>query len=89
MREQRMGDSPPLFPLSSIKIENTTSSTMTIRLEPWGNEYNLAPGEAFNVVERGANPVGELEIHLEDGGLVFYGRVGSVLCVVVDGNEVP
>ena len=84
-----MDESLQSAPLNSIKVENTTSSLVTVRLEPWGNEYHLAAGEAFNVVERGTNPIGELEIHVEDGGLVFYGRFGSVLCIVLDGNELP
>ena len=73
----------------TIRVKNVTHRAITVILEPWANEYTLPTGAVFDVLERGGSPDSQLEIHLEDSSLVFYGRVGSVLSIIADGEELP
>ncbi len=72
-----------------LRIQNTRESALTVVLEPWANEYPLAPGAAFDIVETGAESTDLLEIHVEEAHLVLHARTGTTLAVVQDGVELP
>lgn len=72
-----------------FRIQNTRETAITVVLEPWANEYYLAPGAAFDIVETGGESNDLLELHLENGHLVLHARTGTTLAVTQNGVELP
>ena len=59
---------------------------MTLRLEPWGEEYTVPPGATVQVVARG--PLGDsIEIEWGSGQVTVYGWPGSVVSVERRGKD--
>jgi hypothetical protein len=73
----------------AIHLKNVTPTSLTVVLEPWATEYEVLPTVAIDVVERAGNHGNALEIHVGDGHITFFGRVGSTLSIVRDGVELP
>jgi hypothetical protein len=60
--------------------------TLTFSLEPWGEQYRLAPEETFEIVARG--PEGDtLEVEFADDQIILYGWPGSVVTLLHKGTE--
>ena len=59
-------------------VENGRRERIRLLVEPWGDEYELAPDERRTVKMKGPEPP-EIEITVDDHGLVIYGWTGSVL----------
>jgi len=72
-----------------LRVQNTRETVVTVVLEPWANEYPLAPGAAFDIVETGGESNDLLELHLEDEHLVLHARTGTTLTVMHNGVELP
>jgi hypothetical protein len=75
-------------PLSLVKtpIRNRRRKAITLRIEPWGEEYAVAPGATVQVVARG--PAGdELDIRWEGDRVTVYGWPGSVVAVLRKGVD--
>jgi hypothetical protein len=72
--------------VASLRIYNSRSITLTFSLEPWGEQYKLAPEETFEVVARG--PEGDsLEVAFADDQIILYGWPGSVVTLFHKGTE--
>ena len=62
----------------NARVKNSSGSSRTLRLEPWGDEHELAPGRCIDLVITGPGP-GRLEIQLESEVIVLWGWTGSVI----------
>jgi hypothetical protein len=72
--------------VTSLRVCNSRSMALTFSLEPWGEQYRLAPEETFEIVARG--PEGNsLEVELADDQLILYGWPGSVVTLLHQGTE--
>jgi hypothetical protein len=72
--------------VTSLRVCNSRSIALTFSLEPWGEQYRLAPEETFEIVARG--PEGDsLEVELADDQIILYGWPGSVVTLLHKGTE--
>ena len=62
-----------------LRLRNRRKSPLTVALEPWGDTYDMPPGEAFDVLATGPNDQGILEIDDEDECIIVYGWSGSIV----------
>lgn len=70
----------------SLRVCNVHDIPMTLYLEPWGEQYTMAPEGTFLVVARG--PQGDaLEVECAEDHLVLYGWPGSVVTLFHAGKE--
>jgi hypothetical protein len=83
---QPSGDPEAARAVVSLTVRNVRAVAVTFHLEPWGEEYPMPPGAAFQVVARG--PEGDsLELEAGDDGIIVYGWPGSVVWLFHDGQE--
>ena len=67
-----------------IKIQNAHSYSLTIHVEPWGEEISMAAGTTYELVAQG--PAGDcLLLAMEERRIVVWGWSGSVISVFCDG----
>ena len=67
-----------------IKIQNAHSYSLTMHVEPCGEEISIAPGATYELVAQG--PAGDcLLIAMEERRTVVWGWSGSVISVFCDG----
>ena len=60
---------------------------MTLYLEPWGQQYTMAPEATFTAVARG--PEGDtLEVEVSDNHIILYGWPGAVVTLFHEGKEI-
>ena len=72
--------------VTSLRVCNSHSIALTFSLEPWGEQYKLAPEETFEIVARG--PEGDsLEVEFADDQIILYGWPGSVVRLFHKGTE--
>jgi hypothetical protein len=72
--------------VTSLRVYNSRAITLTFSLEPWGEQYRLAPEETFEIVARG--PEGDsLEVEFADDRITLYGWPGSVVTLLHKGTE--
>jgi hypothetical protein len=72
--------------VTSLLVCNSRSITLTFSLEPWGEQYKLAPEETFEIVARG--PEGDsLEVEFADDQSILYGWPGSAVSLFYKGTE--
>jgi hypothetical protein len=72
--------------MESVRVSNARTVDMPFYLEPWGEEYTLAPGAVIEVAAVG--PEGAtLEVELADDHITVYGWPGSVVTLFQDGAE--
>ena len=58
--------------LTSVRVCNARACPMTLYLEPWGEQYTMAPEATFTAVARG--PEGDtLEEEVSDNHIILYG----------------
>jgi hypothetical protein len=67
--------------ISKIAYRNSLPSPVLVVLEPWAEEYWLAPKAAMEVVGEGGAAGGCFEIEQRDDQLVIYAWPGSVATV--------
>ena len=71
---------------TSLRVCNARSIALTFILEPWGEQYTLAPEATFEIVARG--PEGDsLEVEFADEHVILYGWPGSVVTLFHEGTE--
>ncbi len=70
----------------SLRVRNACASEIPLYLEPWGEEYKMAPGTVFTIVMQG--PVGDsLEAEIADDHVAVWGWSGAVASVLQGGIE--
>lgn len=83
---QSTGDPEAAESVVSLTVRNTRAVTVTFHLEPWGEEFSMLPGAAFQVVARGPED-DSLEVEVGDDWIMVYGWPGSVVWLFHDGQE--
>jgi hypothetical protein len=73
----------------SFRVRNRRKDTITLVLEPWATEYPMRPGDELEIRESGPEPDELLEIEIEASRVVIFGRGGTILWAVRDGQELP
>jgi hypothetical protein len=68
-----------------LAVRNSASASLTVVLEPWGDQYVLAPDAAMSLAADGPAP-GRLEVEVGSGRLLIYGWTGSVIEVDSEGD---
>ena|SRR5690348_10853232 len=70
-----------------IKVANASHDrAVEFILEPWAEQYTMAPGTSFDVVAEG--PPGDyVQIEWSETRIVVYGWTGSVISVYEKGRE--
>lgn len=70
-----------------IKLSNASQEhTVVFTLEPWAEQYPMAPGTQFDVVAEG--PPGDfIEIEWTEDRITVFGWTGSVAAVYENGRE--
>lgn len=71
---------------ASLSIKNSRGIPLTLHLEPWGDQIELPPDVALDVVAKASNE-GAFEINLGDDHIAVWGWTGSILSVYKDGVE--
>lgn len=72
--------------VESVRVRNVRAIDLPFYLEPWGEEYVLAPGTALEIVAEG--PAGDsLEVELADDHITVHGWSGSVVTLFQEGVE--
>ena len=72
---------------TSLRVCNTRLIALTCILEPWGEQYTIAPQATFEIVARG--PEGDsLEVEFTDDHIILYGWPGSVVSLFHEGTEI-
>lgn len=72
--------------VESVRVSNARTVDMPLYLEPWGEEYALAPGAVIEIVAEG--PAGDsLEVELADDHITVYGWPGSVVTLFQEETE--
>jgi hypothetical protein len=73
--------------ISNLRLQNSSSASRNLRVEPWGDEVSIPAGVTFDIVAQG--PPGDcLEIESGDDDLVVYGWPGSTIAVFHSGQLV-
>ena len=73
--------------VTALRVYNARSVPLTLYLEPWGEQYIMAPEATFTAVAKG--PEGDaLEVEWADDHIVLYGWPGSVVTLFHEGKEV-
>ena len=65
---------------------NTRDRPISLRIEPWLEETEMAPGSRYFVLARG--PEGGMAIELGADQVTLWGWVGSIVTAVEEGGEV-
>src|SRR5687767_4142066 len=75
-------------PLAMVKtpLRNRRKKALTLRIEPWGEEYTVEPGATVQILARG--PEGdELDIQWAGDRVTVYGWPGSIVSVLRKGKD--
>lgn len=73
--------------VESVRLRNARAVELPLYLEPWGEEYALAPNAALDIVAEG--PAGDsLEVELGADHITVYGWSGSVVTLFQEGIEI-
>ena len=72
---------------TSLRVINSQAHDISFVLEPWGDVYEMGPGDQYVVVFSGPAPA-EPEVDLTDNSITVYGWTGSMVRVLKDGEEV-
>lgn len=73
--------------LTSVRVCNARACPMILYLEPWGEQYTMAPEATFTAVARG--PEGDtLEVEVADDHIILYGWPGAVVTLFHEGKEI-
>ena len=73
--------------VTTLRVSNTRSVPVTLYLEPWGEQYTMAPEATFTAVARG--PEGDtLEVEVADDHIILYGWPGAVVTLFHEGKEI-
>ncbi len=60
-----------------VVVENTTGHPLTLVLEPWANEYPMAPGDQYVIEGEGSSEDAEFYTEVADDYYVVWAWEGS------------
>jgi hypothetical protein len=71
----------------ALRLANTRPDPVTVHLEPWGEQHDMAPGATLELVADGPRE-DCLELSLNETGVTVWGWPGSVVHLFRDGEPV-
>lgn len=71
--------------MTTLRLTNSHPDPVHFSLEPWGEEYPMAPGATIEVVARGPEG-GTLEVEFADKRVTVWGWAGSTVTLAHDGR---
>ncbi|GAC1542933.1 MAG: hypothetical protein NVS2B7_16340 [Herpetosiphon sp.] len=74
-----MRDTRTMYTMTCL-ICNSLSIEQTLHVEPWGEQYKMAPNISFEIVGKGATQ-GQLIVEFADKGIFVFAWVGGVVSV--------
>lgn len=74
---------------SKISVTNSTPKPLLLILEPWAEEFSIAPGTSVDVLGSGGSGGGFFEVEYIENGLIVYGWAGSIVSVMKNGVPIP
>jgi len=72
--------------IKSVHLINSRTISTRFDLEPWGEQFEIPPGEKFIVVANGPEH-GDLEVEFTNDRITVFGWVGSTVAVFHNGIE--
>lgn len=69
-----------------LRIRNLRAGKVLFYLEPWGEQYTMAPNDVFQIVAHGPEG-GCLELEYREDDITLYGWTGCAVSVFQDGVE--
>jgi hypothetical protein len=69
----------------SLHVWNSKSTPLSLVLEPWGEQFTVAPESGVDVVGEGPAD-GRFEVSVQDDGIAVYGWTGSTVEIFRDGE---
>jgi hypothetical protein len=72
----------------TLAVRNGTERTLTLHLEPWGEEYELPPRGCYLVVGHGPRVGSGLEVEYLDQAVVVTAWKGATVQLFEQGKEV-
>jgi hypothetical protein len=72
---------------TSIAVRNLSSAEITLYLEPWAEEYPVAPQSEIILVGRGPQQGNGFSVDYQENAIVVSGWTGSVVQVFSQGTE--
>lgn len=72
---------------SSIAVKNSSADPKVLHLEPWGEQFVMAPGSTFQVSTK-ANQRGTLEVEHLEQEIIVWAWSGSTVRVFSGGIEI-
>jgi hypothetical protein len=72
--------------IQTIAYANRTATRLLIILEPWAEQYWLAPGDQIEIKAH-RRSAGHLELEVTKAALIVYGWAGSTVRILRDGVE--
>ena len=70
--------------MTALRLTNSRPAPVYFSLEPWGEEYLMAPRATFEVVARGPEG-GTLEVESASERVTVWGWAGSTVTLARDG----
>jgi hypothetical protein len=70
--------------MTRLRLTNSHPDPVHFSLEPWGEEYLMAPGATFEIVARGPEG-GTLEVESASERVTVWGWAGSTVTLARDG----
>lgn len=72
----------------SFKLTNTLDRDITVVVEPWAHEFDLASRRTFQLITSGADPSDSLAIELSEKAATIWVNTGVVTAAKIDGEDV-
>lgn len=69
-----------------LRLRNSRSVDLELHLEPWGEQYDVAPGVVVDLVFT-ADAAGVAEIDESGARMTVYGWTGSTVTILREGQE--
>ncbi len=71
--------------MTTLRLTNSHLDRVRFLLEPWGEEYLMAPGATFEIVARGPEG-GTLEVESASERVTVWGWASSTVTLLHDGK---
>lgn len=73
---------------ASLQLKNSTSSAITVAVEPWAHEFELPLGSTFALITHSASVAEPTTLVLAEGLATVWVNHGVVVEATIDGRDV-
>ncbi len=68
-----------------LRVRNGHSKAMTLTLEPWGDTYQLAPDDVYDIIIHSPG-IGIFDVEMNDDSIIVWGWEGAYVSLIQDGR---